>query len=297
MARRKSKSGKQKRTGKTNRPSRPIWKGSISFGLVNIPVSLYSAEASGTLDFDLLDKRDFSRVRYRRVNEKTGREVPWDQIVKGYEYEKGEYVALSDDDFLHANVEATQLITIIDFVDAADISPIYYDKPYYLEPLKNGRRAYALLREVLNQTGKVGIAKIVIRAREHLAVLLPDGPRLILNLLRFSHELRDAAGLDVPEGDSKRLKLSPQEIKMAEQLVETMVSKWEPGKYRDEYRDDLIKLIDKKIQSGQTKAVAPAEPEKPARRQGKVIDIMDLLQQSVKQAHRKQEPARRRKAS
>ena len=135
---------------------RPIWKGTINFGLVNIPVALYSAEADNSIDFDLLDKRDFSRVRYRRVNEKTGREVPWDEIVKGYEYKKGEYVALTDDDFIKANVEATQSIDIFDFVDAADISPIYFDKPYYLVPLKNGQRAYALLREVLKRTGKVG---------------------------------------------------------------------------------------------------------------------------------------------
>ena len=136
--------------------SRAIWKGSIDFGLVSIPVRLYTAEASDGLSFDLLDKRDFSRIRYRRVNEKTGKEVPWDDIIKGYEYKKGEYVALSDADFAHANVEATQTISITEFVDASAVSPLYYDKPYYLEPLKNGHRAYALLREVLHNTGQGG---------------------------------------------------------------------------------------------------------------------------------------------
>jgi DNA end-binding protein Ku len=297
MAPRKSKSNKTKRRRQTNRPSRAIWKGSIDFGLVNIPVSLFSAEASANLDFDMLDKRDFSRVRYRRVNEKTGKEVPWDQIVKGYQYEKGQYVALTDEDFRRANVEATQSITITDFVDAAEISPAYYDKPYYLEPIKNGRRAYTLLGEVMKKTGKVGIAKVVIRSRQHLAALLVDGPKLILNLLRFQHELRDASGLDIPDSGSKRAHISAQEVKMAERLLEAMIGKWSPEKYHDEYREDLLKLIDKKIQSGKTKSVAPTEAAERPQRQGKVIDIMHLLQQSVKEAQRPEESTRRRKAS
>jgi DNA end-binding protein Ku len=263
--------------------------------LVNIPVALYSAEADGSLDFDLLDRRDFSRVRYRRVNEKTGREVPWDEIVKGYEYQKGEYVALTDDDFLKANVEATQSIEILDFVDGADISPIYFDKPYYLTPLKNGQRAYALLREIMKRSGKVGIARVVIRSRQHLAALLVDGPVLILNLLRFSHELRDPLALDVPE--AKSAAGTNQELKMAEQLVEAMSGKWNPAKYRDEYPQDLLQMIDKKIKSGQTKAVAPVETAPRLKQYGKVIDMMHLLRQSMEQVHKKDQPARRRKAS
>jgi DNA end-binding protein Ku len=296
MPTRKSKN-KTRQPRKTHRPSRAIWKGSIDFGLVSIPVSLYSAEAPDSLDFDMLDKRDFSRIHYRRVNEKTGKEVPWEQIIKGYQYKKGEYVALTDDDFRQANVEATQSITITDFVDAAEISPVYFDKPYYLEPIKSGRRAYALLREVMRKTGKVGIAKVVIRSRQHLAALLADGPRLILNLLRFPHELRDPSGLEFPESGSKSMNISQQEIKMAERLVESMVGRWTPEKYHDEYRDDLLKLIDKKVESGKTKMVAPAERTERPQRQGKVVDIMHLLQQSVKQAHKTEEPARRRKAS
>jgi DNA end-binding protein Ku len=283
--------------------SRAIWKGSIDFGLVSIPVRLYTAETSASdgLSFDLLDKRDFSRIRYRRVNEKTGKEVPWDDIIKGYEYKKGEYVALSDADFAHANVEATQTISITDFVDVSAVSPLYYDKPYYLEPLKNGQRAYALLREVLHNTGKVGIAKVVIRSREHLAMVLAEGPALVLELLRFPQELRDSSFLDLPGAGSKRAVVSPQEIKMAERLVESMMGKWQPEKYRDEYRDDLMKIIDRKVESGKTKVVESTMPAAARAQRGKVIDIMHLLRESVEQAskrgERKDEAPRRRKAS
>lgn len=297
MARRKINSAKSKgENGKRKSSRRAIWKGSINFGLVNIPVALYTAESSDELDFDLLDRRDFSPVRYHRVNAKTGKEVPWDEIIKGYQYEKGEYVALTDQDFVNANVEATQSIDITDFVDSSEISPIYFDKPYYLEPLKAGRRAYALLREVLKKTGKVAIAKVVIRTRQHLAVVIVQGPMLVLNLLRFPHELRDASGLDLPQAGPKHAEFSSQELKMAEHLVGMMASEWNPDKYRDEYREDLLKLIDKKIKSGQTKVIqAPEQTPQPERR-GKVIDIMHLLRESVDHARKKEEPARRRKA-
>ena len=296
---RKRRSTTRRRSSARQEPvsSRAIWKGSIDFGLVNIPVRLYSAESPGQVNFDMLDKRDFARIRYRRVNEKTGREVPWEEIIKGYEYEKDEYVALSDDDFAQANVEAAQTIAITDFVDATDVSPIYYDKPYFLEPLKNGFRAYVLLREVLKKTGKVGIAKVVIRTRQHLAMLFADGPRLILNLLRFPAELRDAAGLEVPKGGTKSAAVTSQEINMAERLVETMVSEWQPEKYHDEYRDDLMKIIDKKIKAGKTKVIETAKTTAKRPERGKVIDIMHLLRQSVKQADRKPESSRQRKAS
>jgi DNA end-binding protein Ku len=294
MATRKSKiKGRPSKIRKSG--SRPIWKGSISFGLVNIPVALYSAEVASGMDFDLLDRRDFSRVRYRRVNEKTGREVPWDEIVKGYQFEKGQYVALSDQDFRRANVEATQSIDITVFVDGSRISPIYYDRPYYLAPQKNGKRAYALLREALTRTGKVGIAKVVIRTRQHLAAVFAQGGLLICNVLRFAHELRDPKKIDIPELDAKRLDISEREIKMAEQLVESMSGEWNPEKYRDEYREDLLELIDKKVKTGKTKVVEPQE-KRPARREGKVVDIMHLLKRSVEEARKKEEPVRRREA-
>ncbi|MBI4524003.1 MAG: Ku protein [Deltaproteobacteria bacterium] len=285
---RKKKNGRETKS----RPSRPIWKGSINFGLVTIPVALFSAETSDDLDFDLLDKRDFSPVRYRRVNQNTGQEVPWSEIVKGYKYEDGEYVVLTEEDFIHANVEATQSIDIMNFVDAAEISPIYFDKPYYLEPLKNGRRAYALLRHVMAKTNKVGIAKIVIRTRQHLAALMPQGPVLVVSILRFAHELRDAGALEVPEED---LEVSDKETKMAERLVETMVEKWKPEQYRDNYRESLLQLIEKKVKAGKTKVIEERKREEP-RRAGKVINIMDLLKRSVEQAQQKEEPQRRRKA-
>ena len=207
----------------------------------------------------MLYKRDFAKVRYRRVNEQTGKQVPWNEIVKGYRYDKNEYVALSDQDLALAIVEATQTIAITDFVDAKDISPLYYDKPYYLEPLKNGRRAYALLREVLAETGKVGIASVVIRTRQHLAMLLADGTRLILNLLRYSHEIRDASGLDLPR-TGKDAGVSAREVEMAKQLVKAMHNKWDPKKYRDDYRDDLMKVIEQKIKAGKTKVVETGRP-------------------------------------
>jgi DNA end-binding protein Ku len=212
--------------------------------------------------------------------------------VKGYEYKKGEYVALGDEDFRKANVEATQSIDITDFVDASAISPTYFDKPYYLLPLKSGARAYGLLREVLKRTAKAGIARVVIRTRQHLAALFVDQQMMILNLLRFPHEVRDTAAFDVPGSAAG----SNQEIKMAEQLVESMVGAWKPEKYRDEYREDLLEMIDRKVKSGRTKAIAAAGSGPRRKRQGKVVDIMHLLRQSVEQVQKKEE-GQRRKAS
>jgi DNA end-binding protein Ku len=295
MARKSPRKRKTAKKAAHRSSGRPIWTGSIDFGLVNIPVKLYSAQNSAGLDFDLLDKRDFSRIRYRRVNEKTGKEVDWRQIVKGYQYEKGEYVALSDEDFARANVEASQSIAIVRFVDAAAVSPFYYDTPYYLEPLKNGRRAYALLRTVIQKTGKVGIAKIVLRTRQHLAALIPHAGLLVLNTLRYAHELRDPSSLAVPEDQGRKSALPQQELKMAEQLIDSMAGDWDPAQYRDDYHDDLLKLVAQKVKSGKTKTISPAAAPKP-KRDGKVIDIMHLLRQSVKQAQSKEAPARSRKA-
>ena len=274
-----------------------MWSGTINFGLVNIPVALYSGETADDLDFDMLDKRDFSPVKYRRVSAKSGREVPWSDIIKGYQYAKGEYVALSDEDFKNANVESTRAIDIMEFVDRAEISPIYYDKPYYLVPLKNGQRAYALLRDVMKKSEKVGVAKIVIRTRQHLGALLVEDDLLVLNLMRFPQELRDAAKFGTAKSTGKTTSVPGRELKMAEQLVESMAGKWQPKKYRDEYRDDLLKLIERKIKSGKTKSVEPAAPAKRAASSGKVVDIMHLLRRSMSQVNKKSEAPRRRKAS
>jgi DNA end-binding protein Ku len=296
MARRKKQS--KIASSKSRRPpSRPMWSGTINFGLVNIPVGLYSGETTDDLDFDMLDKRDFSPVKYRRVSAKSGREVPWSDIIKGYQYAKGEYVALSDDDFKNANVEATRAIDIMEFVDRAEISPIYYDKPYYLVPLKNGQRAYALLRDVMKKSEKVGVAKIVLRTRQHLGALLVEDDLLVLNLMRFPQELRDAAKFDTAKSTGKTTSVPGRELKMAEQLVESMAAKWQPKKYRDEYRDDLLKLIERKIKSGKSKSVEPAAPAKRAAASGKVVDIMHLLRRSMSQVNKKSEAPRRRKAS
>jgi len=294
MTKKKAKSRKT-RSRQPSVSAKAVWKGSIDFGLVNIPVTLHAAEASRTLDFDMLDKRNFARVRYRRVNEKTGGEVPWNDIVKGYQYEKGKYVALTDKDFQAANVEATQTIAITEFVNAADISPIYFDKPYYVEPGKNGRRAYALLRDTMKRTGKVGIANVVIRTRQHLAVLHVQGPLLVLNLLRFAHELRDPASLNIPPVDTKKSSPSRAELKMAERLVETMKGTWKPERYRDEYRDDLLRLIAKKVKLGRSKSVPTEKMAPRAKTTGRVIDIMHLLRRSVEKQRGADETPRRRK--
>ena len=282
--------GDEEKTG----GGRATWKGAISFGLVSIPVALHSAETANTLDFDLLDRRDFAPIHYKRFNERTGEEVSWDQIIKGYQYKKGEYVTLTDDDFVRANVKATQSIDIADFVDADEISPIYYDKPYYVSAQKNGRHAYLLLHQVLKRTGKVAIARVVIRTRQHLAALMPYDAILVLNLLRFYDELRNPRQFEIPQS-GKEASISTGEIKMAERLIESMVRRWTPAKYHDDYREDLLKLIDKKISSGKPRSVEPeSKPRRPS--QGKVVDIMNLLRRSVEEAQKKETPTKRRKA-
>jgi DNA end-binding protein Ku len=258
---------------------RAIWKGSISFGLVNIPVGLYSAEKREEISFHLLDRRNMARVRYKKVNEETGDEVPWDETVRGYEYEKGHYVVLTDEDLKRAAPEATQSIDIIDFVDIEEISPLYFDKPYYLGPDKKGGRAYALLRETLRRTGKAGIAKVVIRTKQYLAGVVARGDVLTLEILRYAHELRDPGELDVPTGKEG---VSERELEMAERLVEGMVEDWEPEKYEDTYRDDLMKLIEKRVEAGQTEGSDEPAPA-PRRTEGRVVDLMALLKQSVEQ--------------
>ena len=293
-----AKTKKKKPAHRADEPkqSRSLWKGSISFGLVNIPVALHSVTAEQKLSFRLLDRRDFAPVHYQRVNQKSGKEVPWDDIVKGYEYEKDEFVVLGDADFERANVEATQTIAISEFVDGAEISPIYFDKPYYLTPLKHGEKGYALLREVLRRTGKVGIARMVLRSREYLAALIVHGDVLVVDLLRFAHELRAADKLAVPGKDLKQLKISEREIAMAKQLVETLEEPWHPEQFHEQYYDDLMKIIDAKIKSGKTKTIEERS-RAPAPRTSKVVDITHLLKQSVERAQQNKQPAARRKAS
>jgi DNA end-binding protein Ku len=259
--------------------ARAIWKGSISFGLVNIPVGLYAAETRDEIRFKLLDKKTMSPIHYKRVSEETTKEVAWEETVRGYEFSPGQYVVLSDEDLKRAAPEATQTIDIVDFVDLEEISPLYFDKPYYLGPDKKGTKAYALLRETLRRTGKVGIAKVVIRTRQYLAAVVARGDVLTLELLRYAHELRAPEEVDVPRGKEG---VSEREIDMAERLVEGMVSAWDPEKYKDDYREDLMKMIEKRVEAGQLES-SPEPAPKPKEARSNVVDLMALLKQSVEE--------------
>ncbi|MEO5572927.1 MAG: Ku protein [Gammaproteobacteria bacterium] len=263
--------------------AREIWKGAISFGLVHIPVNLYSGEKPNELKFSMLDRRNMAAVGYKRFNKETGKEVAWEEIVKGYEYEKDQYVVLSDEDFRRANVKATQTVDILAFVQASEIDPIYFEKPYYLTPGKSGEKGYALLREVLRQTGKVGIATLVIHTRQHVAAIMPHGELLLLELLRFASEIRDTEELDLSETSLSALGVSKKELAMAEQLVEGMTDKWNPEDYRDDYRNDLLALVKKKIKAGQSLTITEPEPEQEPARPDNVIDLMKLLKRSVEE--------------
>lgn len=262
--------------------ARAIWNGTIGFGLVQIPVTLHGAEERDELDLTLLDRRDFSPVGYQRINKKTGKEVAWEDIVKGYEHAKGEYVVLTEADFAEANVEATHRVEILDFVDFSAIDPRYIDKPYYLAPQKAGRKAYALLRETLRRKGKAGIGKVVIRSRQHLAAVVAHEEALLLVLLRFADELRDLSDLDLPEQNLSKLGITSKEIGMAEKLVDAMVEDFEPDKYEDEYRRDLMKLIQRKVKAGEINRVPEGPEARPRRPAGaKVIDLASLLANSL----------------
>jgi DNA end-binding protein Ku len=263
--------------------ARAIWTGTIGFGLVQIPVSLYGAEERDELDLKMLDRRDFSPIGYERINKKTGKPVAWDDIVKGYESDDGEYVVLTDADFEQANVEATHRVDIEDFVDFSAIDPRYIDRPYYLVPQKAGRKAYAVLRETLRRTGKAGIGKVVIRTRQHLAAVVAADNALLLILLRFADELRDAKELDLPERNLQKLGITSKELGMAEQLVEGMVEEFKPDKYEDEYKRDLMKLIHKKARAGEVNRIPEVTEAKPHRASStRIIDLAGLLASSLK---------------
>jgi DNA end-binding protein Ku len=256
--------------------ARAIWKGSISFGLVNIPIALYPATRREEFKFRLLRKSDLSPVSYKRVAEKDGKEVPWDQIVKGYEYEKGKYVVLKDEDFERVDLEATQTVDIQDFVDQEEIDPIFFYKPYYLEPLKGGDKAYALLRDALKDSNKVGIAKVVIKTRQYLAGVKPEDGVLVLELMHFADELADPGKLHVP----KKTEVGKREMNMAKSLIDSMSSKWNPEKYRDDYREALMDVIEEKVEAGGKEI---EEKPRKAPKLTKVIDLVSVLQKSLEQ--------------
>ncbi|HEX4415079.1 MAG TPA: Ku protein [Lacipirellulaceae bacterium] len=265
--------------------SRPIWKGHVSFGLVNVPVVLNAAEQRvGDLSFRMIDSRNSARVRYERVNEETGEEVPWDKIVKGYEYEDGNYVLMSEEELEHASPEMTRTIEIEQFVDLEDIDVRYYERPYVLLPDKKGEKGYVLLREAIREAGKAGIARVVIRARQYLAALIPQGDALVLELLRYDQELVDLKEFDLPSSDLRQVGVNRKEIDLAMKLIGGMTTKWNATKYHDEYREALMKLVQKKVAAGQTEAIEDVEEDESPIRQ--TINFMDVLKKSVEHASR-----------
>ena len=256
--------------------ARAVWKGSISFGLVNIPIALYPATRREELKFRLLRKTDLSPVNYKRVAEKDGKEVPWDQIVKGYEYEKGKYVVLQDEDFQRVDIEATQTVDIQDFVELDEIDPIFFYKPYYLEPQKGGDKAYALLRDALKDSKKVGVAKVVIKTREYLAGVKPEDGALVLELMHFADELAETNKLHIP----KKVEVGKREMDMAKSLIGSMSSKWNPEKYHDDYCEALMEVIEEKVEAGgKEMEEKPRKAPKPT----KVIDLVSVLQKSLEE--------------
>jgi DNA end-binding protein Ku len=270
--------------------ARGLWKGAISFGLVHVPVELFSVEKRKDLDLTMLDRRNLAPVGYKRVNKATGEEVPWEEVVKGYEYENGSYVVLSEEDFRRANVEATRTVDIVGFVEAGEIPPLYFDTPYYLAPGKRGEKAYALLRETLKRAGKAGIATVVIRTRQYLAALLPHGELMVLNTLRYTDEMRQVEELGLQSQALKGAKVSAKEIDMALRLVEDMSEAWQPEKYRDTYREDILKRVEEKVKAGQTEELTePEKGEERASAGADVIDLMALLKRSVERKEKRGE--------
>ncbi len=257
---------------------RPLWKGYVSFGLVAIPVSIVSVEQKNDLHFHLLDSRDKNRIRYQRVNSETGKEVPWDEIVKGYELDKDNYVILKDEDFQKASPETFKSIDIDEFVDMKDIDNLYFDTPYYLLPDSKNKKAYVLLREALKKTNKVGVAKVIIRTKEHLCLILPHRDALVLNLIRFHQEVRSEEDLNFPKEPVKSYKIADREIKMAVELIKEMSAKWEPEKYHDEYREALMKWIESKSKGTSKSKKAKASS---TAKHDDVIDFISLLKSSM----------------
>ncbi|KQT13816.1 non-homologous end joining protein Ku [Ramlibacter sp. Leaf400] len=259
--------------------TRALWKGAITFGLVHIPIGLYSATAESGVDFDWLDKRSMDPVGYKRVNKKTGKEIARDDIVKGVKWHGGDYVVLSPQEIQAAYPRTTQTIEIEAFVDADEVPFVYLERPYYVGPVNKGDKVYALLREALKQTNKVGIARVVIQTRQHLAVVIPNGPALVLNLLRWGGEIRSWEDLKLPPSDAKSAGVKESELKMARQLIEGMTAHWSADQFRDSFKEEIMKLVEAKAEAGDTEHVTPVE-EAPSGGSN-VIDLTDLLKRSL----------------
>ncbi|MFJ1299129.1 Ku protein [Pseudomonadota bacterium AL_CKDN230030165-1A_HGKHYDSX7] len=259
--------------------TRTIWKGAISFGLVHIPVGLHTATTESGVDFDWLDKRTMDPVGYKRINKRTGREIDRDFIVKGVQYEDGKYVVISPEEINQAYPRTTQTIEIDRFVDAADVPFLYLERPYYLAPINKGHKVYALLRDTLAKTGKIGIARVVIQTKQHLAALIPSGDALVLDLMRWGDEVKSVDELDLPSG--KAASPSASELKMAKMLVEDMSAPWDPDEFKDEFKDAIMSLVEKKAKAGEGETVWEPEEEAPSAGDN-VIDLTELLQRSLK---------------
>ncbi len=271
---------------------RPIWTGTLSFGLLNVPVSLMSGEKRTDIHFRMLDARDKAPIRYERVNADTGEEVPWKEIVKAFEYDKGSYVILEPEDIKAAAPESHESVEVEAFVDFDAISPQYFEKPYILVPGKKAEKGYVLLRETLVATKKVGIARVVIRTREYLAAVMPQGKALVLLLLRYPQELVAPDDYKLPEGNVSDYRISAQELKMAVQLIESMSGEWKPGDYRDEFRKRLHDVIARRMKKVGAISKRPVDDEEPAEdKSTNVVDFMSLLQKSL--ATNKRTPAKK----
>jgi DNA end-binding protein Ku len=260
---------------------RAIWKGALSFGLVYIPVELHGAAHAGAIDLTMLDRRDFAPVGYQRVNKRTGAQVAWGDIVKGYQYKKGEYVALSEEDFRQANVKASQTLQIDSFVRLQDIAPQYFETPYYLSAAKGGEKVYELLRATLEHSGKVGVGTLVMRGRQHLGAITAQGRALMLITLRFADEIRSAADAEAG-GAGKRSRPGARELAMAQRLISEMTQSWEPQRYHDTYREDLMRRIREKIRKKQMHVLTPKARERAASgKSAEVIDLVSILKKSI----------------
>jgi DNA end-binding protein Ku len=253
---------------------RALWRGALAFGLVYVPVEVHTASRENTLPLHMLDSRDFAPVGYQRINKRTGKEVDWEHVVKGYEYKKGDYVVLTDADFKHANVKASETIEIETFCDAAEIPPLYYEKPYYLAPAKGGAKVYSLLAQALGATGKVAVASFVMHQRQHLCVVAPSKSELVLLTLRSAEEI-------LAEKAPAAVKVSSSELSMAKQLIERMSGKFTPEHFKDTYRSDLKRRVQEKIRKKETHALDVAPPEAAERPKAEVIDLMEALKASL----------------
>lgn len=261
--------------------TRTLWKGAITFGLVHIPIALHAATSEHALNFDWLDKRSMDPVGYKRINKKTGEEMDKENIIKGIEYEEGQYIILTPEEIAAAYPVSTQTIEIEAFVPVADIPFIFLDRPYYVSPINKGEKVYALLREILKKNGNAAIAKVVIQTKQHLAALIPLGPVLVLNLLRWEDEIRPFNELNLPSENLKATGLTDKEIKMGERLVEDMSTKWKPQLFKDSFKQQIQELVQKKIKAGKTKTVTPIEPMETTGAGAQIYDLTEMLQRSL----------------